>query len=57
MIALQYFPDFESVMLSYRNLNQIHNNVKFTYKLESNKQLPLLDVNADDSKGKLELYV
>ena len=48
------FPDFESGMLFYRNLNQIHNNVKFTYELENNKQLPFLDVNVDNSKEKLE---
>ena len=28
------FPYFESAMLFYRKLNQIHNNVKFTYELE-----------------------
>ena len=33
------FPDFESVMLFSRKLNQIHSNVKFTYELENNKHL------------------
>ena len=41
------FSDFESVMLFYRNLNRIHNNVKFTCELESNKLLPFLDVNVN----------
>ena len=51
------FPDFESAMLFYRKLNQIHSNVKFTYELENNKQLPFLDVNVDNSKEKLELSI
>ena len=51
------FPDFESAMLFNRKLNQIHNNVKFTYELENNKQLPFLDDNVDNSKEKLELSV
>ena len=51
------FPDFESAMLFYRNLNQIHNNVKSTYQLENKKQLPFLDVNVDNSKEKLELSI
>ena len=51
------FPDFESAMLFYRKLNQLHRNVKFTYKLENNKQLPFLDVNVDSSKEKLELFI
>ena len=42
-------------MLSYQKLNQIHNDVKFTYELENKKQLPFLDVNFDNSKEKLEL--
>ena len=46
------FPDFESVMLFHRKLNQVHSNVKFTYELENNKQLPFLDVNDDNSKKK-----
>ena len=54
---LAVFPDFESAMLFYRRLNQIHNNVKFTYELENNKQLPFLDVNVDNSKEKLELSI
>ena len=41
------FPDFESAMLFYRKLNQIHSNVNFTYELENNKQLSFLDVNVD----------
>ena len=41
------FPDFESAMLFYRKLTQIHNNVKLTYEFENNKQLPFLDVNLD----------
>ena len=48
------FPDFESAMLFYRRLNQIHKTAKFTYELENNKQLPFLDVNVDNSKEKLE---
>ena len=44
-------------MLFYKNLNRIHNNVKFAYQLESNKQLPLLDVDVDISRGKLESSV
>ena len=51
------FPDFESAMLLYRKLNQIHNNVKFTYERENDKQLPFLDVNIDNSKEKLELSI
>ena len=51
------FPDFESAMLFYGKLNQIRNNVKFTYELENNKQLPFLDVKVDNSKEKLELSV
>ena len=51
------FPDFESAMLFYRKLNQIHSNVNFTYELENNKQLPFLDVNVDNSKDKLELSI
>ena len=51
------FPDFESAMLFYRKLNQIHSNVNFTYKLENNKQLPFLDVNVDNSKDKLQLSI
>ena len=51
------FPDFDSAMLFYRKLNQIHSNVKFTYELENNKQLPFLDVNVDNSKEKLELSI
>ena len=51
------FPDFESAMLFYRKLNQIHSNVKFTYELENNKQLPFLGVNVDNSKEKLELSI
>ena len=47
------FPDFESAMLFYRKLNQIHSNVNFTY----DKQLPFLDVNVDNSKDKLELSI
>ena len=48
------FPDFESAMLFYRKLTQIHNNVKLTYEFENNKQLPFLNVNVDNSKEKLE---
>ena len=51
------FPDFESAMLFYRKLKKIHNNVKFTYELENNKQLPFLVVNVDNSKEILELSV
>ena len=51
------FTDFESAMLFYKKLNQIHSNVKFTYELENNKQLPFLDVNVDNSKEKLELSI
>ena len=51
------FPDFESAMLFYRKLNQIHSYVKFTYELENNKQLPFLDVNVDNSKEKLKLSI
>ena len=51
------FPDFESAMLFYRKLNQIHSNVNFTYELENNKQLPFLDVNVDNSKDKLEFSI
>ena len=51
------FTDFESAMLFYRKLNHIHSNVKFTYELENNKQLPFLDVNVDNSKEKLELSI
>ena len=47
------FPDFESAMLFYRKLNQIYNNVKFTYELENNKQQLSLDVNVDNSKRKI----
>ena len=55
--CLAVFPDFESAKLFYKKLNQVHNNVKFTYKLENNKQLPFLDVYVDNSKKKLELSV
>ena len=51
------FPDFESAMMFYGKLNQIHSNVNFTYELENNKQLPFLDVNVDNSKDKLELSI
>ena len=51
------FSDFESAMLFCRKLNQIHFNVKFTYELENNKQLPFLDVNVDNLKEKLKLSV
>ena len=51
------FPDFESVMLFYKKLNQIRNNVKLTYELENNKLLPFLDVNVDNLKEKLELSI
>ena len=51
------FPDFESVVLFSRIINQIHNNVKFAYELENNKQLPFLDVNVYNSKEKLELSI
>ena len=44
-------------MSFYRKLNQIHDNVKFTYKLENSKQLPFLDVNVDNLKEKLELSI
>ena len=47
------FPDLESAMLFYRKLNHIPDNVKFTYDLENNKQLPFLHVNVDNSKEKL----
>ena len=36
--------------ISCSQVNQIHNNVKFTYELENNKQLPFLDANVDNSK-------
>ena len=45
------FSDFESAMLFHRKLNQIYNNLKFTYELENNKQLPFLDVNVDILKN------
>ena len=51
------FPDFESAMSFYRKLNQIHDNVKFTYELENSKQLPFLNVNVGNSKEKLELSI
>ena len=51
------FPDFESAMLFYRNISQIHSNVQFTYELENNKQLPFLDVNVDSSNKLLELSI
>ena len=46
-------PDFKSAILFYRKLNQIHNNVKFTYEFDVSKQLSFLDVNVDNSKEKL----
>ena len=51
------FPDFETAMLFYRKLNQTHKSVKFTYKLENNKQLSFLDVNVHNPKEKLELFI
>ena len=39
------FLDFERAMLFHKKLNPIHNNVKFTFELKNNKQLPFLDVN------------
>ena len=50
------FLDFERAMLFYRKLNQIHNNIKFTYELE-NKQLPFLDVNVDTIQKKNRGYL
>ena len=57
MIAFQYSQTLKSVMLFFRKLNKIYNNVKFTYELESNEQLPFLHVNVDNSKEKLELSI
>ena len=56
MIALQCSQTLK--MLCYlKKLKQIYNNVKFTYKLEGNKQLSFLDVNVVNLKEKLELFV
>ena len=51
------FPDYESIMLFHKNLNQVHNNVKFTCELKLSKQLPFLDANVDNSEKKLELSI
>jgi len=49
------FPDQKDVSKFFTNLNLIHSNVKFTYELERNKQLAILDVNVDNSNDQLEL--
>ena len=39
------FPNRVSALKFHHDLNTIHKDVKFTYKLEHNKQLAFLDVD------------
>ena len=51
------FPNRFSALKFHHVLNTIHKDVKFTYKLENNKQLAFLDVGLDNSTGSIELSV
>ena len=51
------FPNRVSALKFQHDLNTIHENVKFTYELEHNKQLAFLDVDLDNSTGNIELSV
>ena len=51
------FPILVSVLKFHHDLNTIHKDVKFTYKLAHNKQLAFLDVGLNNSTGSIELSV
>ena len=50
------FPNRVSASKFHYDLNTIHRDVKFTYKLEQNKQLSFLDVGLNNSTGSIGLY-
>ena len=54
------FADFlnrVSALKFHHDLNTIHQDVKFTYELEQNKQLAFLDIGLSNSIGSIDLSV